>query len=147
MKKTASYFWLGFCVLLLFIAVGPWSWPGKKQAEWRVNAFIKAVNANRPGDVYLFLTPELKAMLSREEFRHNFAKERSYPYLTPLYLYLDEVKLSSDRRSGEALLTVAARLPGEKMRVKLIYTKGQYYIEAFRDIADGSYLHKFEALK
>jgi len=117
--------------------------PGQSHATQRVNDFNQAINANRPAEIYPYLIPELKGMLSKEEFIQNFAQERSYPYLSPLYVYLDEVKLVSDLRSGEAISTVAARLPGQKMNVKLLYISGQYYIDAFRDIADGSYLLKF----
>ncbi|WP_156779677.1 hypothetical protein [Desulforamulus reducens] len=121
--------------------------PGERQATHRVQEFIDAVNDNRPRDIYLYLTPQLREKISREDFTRNFAKERSYPYLTPLYLYLDEVKLSPDKQTGEAILTVAARLPGEKMRVHLVYYRGHYYIEAFKEIVDGSYQDKFQKLK
>lgn len=120
--------------------------PGERQAVYRVEGFIKAVNENRPGDIYPLLTPQLREKISKGDFEGNFAKERSYPYLTPLYLYLDEVKLSPDKRTGEAILTVASRLPGEKMRVSICYYHGRYYIDAFRDVVDGSYLTKFQRL-
>jgi hypothetical protein len=81
-------------------------------------------------------------MLSKEEFMKNFAHERSYPYLTPLYIYLDEVTLVENKNTGEAVFTVAARLPGEKMRVKTVYINGQYYFDFFRELADGSYVEK-----
>jgi len=141
--------WVGLLIILIFltISVGINFLPSQWQAVKRVNDFNAAINANRPVDIYPYLIPELRVMLTKEEFIKNFAKERSYPYLSPLYVYLDEVKLASDRRSGEAISTVAARLPGQKMNVKLIYLKGQYYIDAFRDIADGSYLLKFQNIK
>ncbi|MHB1405401.1 MAG: hypothetical protein ACYCV0_07405 [Desulfitobacteriaceae bacterium] len=141
--------WMGSVLLLVVIALNIvfLYFPGQWHATYRVNGFIQAVDANRPTDIYPFLTPDLKGMLSKDEFVRNFAKERSYPYLTPLYVYLDDVKLAPDKLSGEANFTVAARLPGEKMNIKINYINGQYYIDAFRDIADGSYLVKFQKLK
>jgi len=141
--------WLGLLIILLLltISVGIYYVPSQWHATMRVNGFNQAINANRPADIYPYLIPELRGMLSQEEFIQNFVKERSYPYLSPLYVYLDEVKLSADQRSGEAISTVAARLPGQKMNVNLIYISGQYYIDAFRDIADGSYLLKFQNIK
>lgn len=138
--------WLGLLIMifLLTISIRLDNVPSQWQAEKRVNGFNEAINANRPADIYPYLISEIREMLTKEEFIRNFAQERSYPYLSPLYVYLDEVKLASDLRSGEAVSTVAARLPGQKMKVKLIYIGGQYYIDAFRDIADGSYILKFK---
>lgn len=133
-------------VLILGLSVRTYYLPSQRQALQRINGFNDAINANKPADIYPYLIPELRGMISKETFAQNFAKERSYPYLSPLYVYLDEVSLAPDQRSGEAISTVAARLPGQKMKVKLSYIKGQYYIEAFRDIADGSYLLKFQKL-
>lgn len=146
MQRNARPFWVGLLIIaiILTLSVGINHVPGQRNATMRVNGFNEAINANRPADIYPYLIPELREMLSKEEFMRNFAKERYYPYLSPLYVYLDEVKLASDRQSGEAISTVAARLPGQKMNVKLVYIRGQYYIEAFRDIADGSYLLKFQ---
>ena len=145
--RTKSRFTIIFMIIVLMAGGLMGSFlPGERQAARRVQEFIDAVNENRPGDIYLYLTPQLKKRISREDFARNFAKERSYPYLTPLYFYLDEVKLSPDKKSGEAILTVAARLPGEKMRVQLVYYQGRYYIDAFKEIVDGSYLDKFQRL-
>ena len=133
-------------VVILTLCIRTYYMPSQQQATKRINEFNEAINANRPADIYPYLIPELRGMLSKEEFVKNFAKERSYPYLSPLYVYLDEVLLVPDQRSGEAISTVAARLPGQKMKVKLSYIKGRYYIDAFRDIADESYLLKFKNL-
>ncbi|MEA4900001.1 hypothetical protein [Desulfitobacterium sp.] len=132
--------------VLLLIGTVSWNSPGKAQAAAQANRFAKAVNDNNPADLYDYLLPEIQNQLSREEFVQNFAHERSYPYLTPLYIYLDEVDLAKGQKSGEAIFTVASRLPGEKMKVKLAYVEGKYYIDAFRDVADGSYIEKFKKL-
>ncbi len=150
MRLTARHLRIGIplvvLVLILGLSVRTYYMPSQRQAIKQINGFNEAINANKPANIYPYLIPELRGMISKETFEQNFAKERSYPYLSPLYVYLDEVLLVPDQRSGEAISTVAARLPGQKMKVKLIYIKGQYYIDAFRDIADGSYLLKFEKL-
>ena len=154
MRLVTKRYWIGipFSVVIavivgiLVLSVRTTYMPSQQQAIQQINGFNDAINANKPADIYPYLIPELKGMISKETFEQNFAKERSYPYLSPLYVYLDEVSLAPDQRSGEAISTVAARLPGQKMKVKLSYIKGQYHIDAFRDIADGSYLLKFEKL-
>ncbi|RYD06971.1 hypothetical protein N752_01380 [Desulforamulus aquiferis] len=91
--------------LLILLTGGIYTFsPGERQAVKRTQGFIDAVNENRPGDVYKYLTPELRNGISKEAFIENFKKERSYPYLTPLYFYLDEVKLSPDGKGGKPLL-------------------------------------------
>ncbi|WP_238456823.1 hypothetical protein [Desulforamulus aeronauticus] len=137
---------LGIIIVLLLGGLAVSCYPGQWQAAQRVQGFIDAVNENNSGDVYPYLLPQLRERINKEDFVRNFAKERSYPYLTPLYLYLDEVKLAPDRYTGEAVLTVAARLPGEKMRVQLYYYRGKYYIAAFEDIVDGTFEEKFKKL-
>ncbi len=137
---------VGIIIVLLLGGLAVSCYPGKWQAAQRVQGFIDAVNENNPGEVYPYLLPQLRERISKEDFVRNFAKERSYPYLTPLYLYLDEVKLAPDRYNGEAVLTVAARLPGEKMRVQVGYYRGKYYIAAFEDIVDGTFEGKFKKL-
>ncbi len=146
-RNTRPWIRLFIILLLLIISAGIFNVPSQWQATKRINGLNEAINANKPADIYPYLIPELREMLTKEEFVQNFAKERSYPYLSSLYVYLDEVNLAADRRSGEAISTVAARLPGQKMKVKLIYIRGQYYVEAFRDIADESYLLKFQNIK
>ena len=147
--KDGRAYWrviVGIMILLLLGGLALSCYPGKWQAAQRVQGFIDAVNENNPGDIYPYLAPQLRERISKEDFVRNFSKERSYPYLTPLYLYLDEVKLDPDQYTGEAILTVAARLPGEKMHVQLYYYRGKYYIAAFEDIVDGSYEEKFKKL-
>lgn len=133
--------------VLLFLGTVSLNTPGQVQAERQANRFAQAINENNPGELYSYLLPEIQGLSGREEFVKNFAHERSYPYLTPLYIYLDSLTLDEGKRSGEAVFTVASRLPGEKMIVKLYYREQQYYMDAFREIADGSYLEKFRKLK
>ncbi|HBV88610.1 MAG TPA: hypothetical protein DEF42_18670 [Desulfosporosinus sp.] len=133
--------------ILLLLSTVSLNAPGQVQAQVQANRFAQAINDNNPRELYSYLLPEIQGMLGRDEFVKNFAHERSYPYLTPLYIYLDNVTLDEGKRSGEAIFTVASRLPGEKMKVKLYYLDQQYYMEAFREIADGSFIEKFKKIK
>lgn len=117
----------------------------KDKAIKRTEGFIKAVNDNKPELIYDYLTPSIQRLISKEGFIENFAKERSYPYLTPLYLYLEHVDLE-DQTQGTITCIVASRLPGEKMKFQIVFVDNNYYIDAFRDVADGSFVKKFEKL-
>ena len=114
--------------------------------EQQVQGFADAVNANDPEMLYTYLAPELRAQISQDEFARRFEKERSYPYLSPLYVYVDEITLDPETRQGRALLTVAARLPGQKMTVGVVHTPNGYFVSAFDELVDESYLEKFDRL-
>ncbi|MTI79625.1 MAG: hypothetical protein FH758_01900 [Firmicutes bacterium] len=118
----------------------------EENAIQRVEGFIQAVNDNNPAEVYKYLSPDIKELINQGDFEENFAKERSYPYLTPLYLYLDTLELSENKQSGNVECIVAARLPGQRMNFSVVYVKDNYYVVAFRDIADGSFIKKFDKL-
>ena len=122
--------------------------PMAYQARQVVDRFILAVNHNRPQDIYPLLTPEIRKTIDRNGFIENFTHERSYPYLTPLFLYVDRIEFSGDNKKGRVFCTVAARLPGEKKEYEVVYVpfKG-YRMNALRAIADGSYIWRFERLK
>lgn len=121
--------------------------PGQARAEERTRALMEAANANKPEEVYDFLIPELRDMISREDFAANWAHERTYPYLITFWIYYREVTLSEDLMTGNALFARAARLPGQYENYGIVYTDGDYYFDAFRSIADGSYITIFDRLK
>lgn len=138
---------LVFCALVFYFSQINTSSPmTEENATKRVEGFIKAVNDNNPASIYNYLTPEIKGLIDKEGFVENFAKERSYPYLTPLYLYLDDLMLSDDKKTGHVLCVVAARLPGEKMGFSIAFAEDNYYIDVFKEIADGSFIKKFDKL-
>lgn len=120
----------------------------KENAEQRALDFANAVNYEykNPLKIYKFMSEEYKAKLSSAEFVKAFNKERSYPYLTPLFINFDSVEFTDEMKVGTAIYSQAARLPGMVYKVKLIYENNNYYIIAFEDFLDGSYLKKFENL-
>jgi hypothetical protein len=129
-------------VALLMAWVGMRFWkhdPGPERAMARAQAFVEVINGNKPAEVYAFLDPTVTSLATKEQFVHNWQVDREYPYISPLWLYIDEITLSSDERSGRATCTVAARLPGMKRTFELVWSHGDYYMIAFREIADGSF--------
>lgn len=151
-KKRTVVLLISLAVILLAAGYGyaEHGVPGQRKsydrALARAQQFVDAVNANEPARVYRYLSKDIRLLIKREGFVQNFAKERSYPYLTPLYLYIDSLELADDRLSGTLTCIVAARLPGQTMSFPVVFEDGDYYIEAFRDIADGSFLDKFSKL-
>lgn len=119
---------------------------GESSAQKRLEGFAHAVNYNNPEVVYTYLTAELRGQITKEKFAENFAHERSYPYLTPFYINFLEVKLTEDKASGVGVFSVAARLPGEIYEQPFVYENGNYYMQAFENIVDGSYVKIFDRL-
>ena len=92
------------------------------------------------------MTAEYKSKMSEEEFVKAFNKERSYPYLTPLFINYTSVSLDNGKKTGKAEYSQAARLPGMVYEVGLVYENGGYHIKDFENFPDGSYLKKFDSV-
>jgi len=111
-------------------------------AAKRTQHFIDAINHNESGVVYDMLCEEYRTQISKDEFIKRFSDDRTYPYLTPLYLHL--VSLSIPQRSdGMVVCSVAARLEGEFYRFPIRYEQGDHYFLVFSELLDGSYRDKF----
>lgn len=134
------------CAALLFGGCAPADNRTAAHAEERVRAFAEAVNYRHaePAAIYAYLTSAYKARMSEAAFCEAFAKERSYPYLVPLFLNYRTMELSGDGLSGVAHFSQAARLPGMSVDIPFVYENGDYYMIAFEAFPDGSYLEKFE---
>ena len=120
----------------------------QKNAEKRVKAFANEIDYNyhTPQNIYEFLTQEYRDKITRSEFVEAFNKERSYPYLTPFFINFESIEMSEDKLSGTAHFSQAARLPGMKYDIRFVYENGDYYMEAFEKLIDGSYLDKFKSI-
>ena len=137
------------CLLVsMLILSGCGSNQTPEHALERLEAYAEAIDYSykEPGEIYEFMTKDFKAQMDKEAFCEAFAKERSYPYLTPLYIYKPEVTLSEDGLSGTAVYLQAARLVGMTYEVSFVYENGDYYIQDWEEFLDGSYLEKFEDL-
>ena len=94
------------------------------------------------------VTPAIQEMIDSKGFIENFAHERSYPYLTPLFLYVDRIEFSGDNTTARVFCTVAARLQGEKKEYEVVYIPFTgYRMNALASIANGSYTWRFDRLK
>jgi hypothetical protein len=135
-------------LLAALLPGGRFALPGKAAAERRVKDFARELNYNyrRPERIYPYLTAEFRASMGPEDFCKAFEKERSYPYLTPLFINFESIELAEDGRSGVAVFSRAARLPGMIYRLPFVYERGGYFVVAFTDFPDGSYLKKFDRL-
>ncbi len=119
----------------------------ERRAEKMVDRFVEALDYNRPGDIYPLLLPAYRDMIDKEGFIANFAHERSYPYLTPLWIYADEIVFNEELSAGNVHCTVASRLPGETMEFRVVKENGRWWIDALGSIADGTYIVIFDKLK
>ncbi len=117
-----------------------------EHAMERAQAYADAINHayDTPEAIYAFLTEGTRAQISQEDFCRAFAKERTYPYITPLYLFYPEVTLSDDGREAAVVYQQAARIIGMTYEIRLQYENGDYYVEDWHQFIDGSYLDKFE---
>jgi hypothetical protein len=118
----------------------------EEHALERLEAYAQAIDYSykEPGKIYAFLCQDFRDQMDEEAFCEAFAKERTYPYLTPLYISKPEITLSEDRLSGTAVYLQAARLVGMTYEVSFVYENGDYYIQDWEEFLDGSYLEKFE---
>jgi len=154
MKKTKNYFRILIPAAMIAAGIltgvlGEMHMPTQERARQRVEAFAQAVNYEyeNPEQIYGYLTEELRQQMTEEEFADAFATERTYPYLSPLFIYYESMELADDQKSGVATFVQAARLPGMTYEVPFVYEHGDYYMDVFHEYADGSYLEKFRILE
>ena len=108
--------------------------PSEVSAEKAAMAYAEAIDY------------DFRKVMDKSEFIRAFKKERSYPYLTPLFINYDRVELNEDGTTGTAYYSQAARLPGMVYEVGLVYEDSNWHIEDFDDFLDGSYLDKFDTV-
>ena len=95
-------------------------------------------------NLYAFLCSDFRDQMSEDEFVEAFNKERSYPYITPLYIFFPEI--SEETETGEYIVTFlqAARIEGMKYDIRMVYEDGNWFVVDWEQFPDGSYLKKFE---
>ncbi len=114
-----------------------------ERAFSRSTTLVDAINEQNPMIIYKLLSEDLRKQITEQEFVKNYNDELTYPYISPLYCYLQTIDLHYDVK-GTVSCKVASRLIGENFTFKIIYEKGDYYFIVFEDIVDGSYLEKFD---
>lgn len=122
--------------------------PSQSSAEKAAMAYAEAIDYQyeNPAVIYEFMTDDFRKVMDKSEFIQAFKKERSYPYLTPLFINYDRVELNEDGTTGTAYYSQAARLPGMVYEVGLVYEDSHWHIKDFDDFLDGSYLDKFDTV-
>ena len=138
-----------FCLLLsVLVLTGFSSNQTAEHALERLEAYAEAIDYSykEPANIYKFLCQDFRDQMDEEAFCEAFAKERTYPYITPLYISKPEITLAEDGLSGTAVYLQAARLIGMTYEVSFVYENGDYYIQDWEEFLDGSYLEKFEKL-
>lgn len=150
MKKPAACLLL----LLLFFAFLPAAKadeaaPAPHTAEAameRAKEYAHAINHDfkTPEKIYAFLWSGFREQMNEEAFTEAFLKERSYPYITPLYIFFPEI--TDETENGGYIITFlqAARIVGMTYDIEMIYENGDWYVKDWEQFPDGSYLEKFE---
>lgn len=79
-------------------------------AEKAAMAYAEAIDYQyeNPAVIYEFMTDDFRKVMDKSEFIRAFKKERSYPYLTPLFINYDRVELNED---GTTALLIIPRQP------------------------------------
>ena len=149
MKK--KILWVTLAVLLVCAAA--WTalhLPLRANAQRRVEAFVQKINYeyDRPEKIYAYMTQDYRNSISRADFVEAFHIERSYPYLTPLFLNFLSMQMEPGNKTGTAHFSQAARLGGTYYDISLVYENFNYYmaIDAYAGFPDDSYLEKFERI-
>ena len=107
MKKRAACL---ICALTLLALCACAERPTEENARKRAEAYAQAVNFayETPEEIYAFVTEDVKTRLSQPAFCAAFAKDRTYPYITPLYLFYPEVSMADDGLSATVVYQQAA---------------------------------------
>ncbi|MGN0204368.1 MAG: hypothetical protein ACI4BB_07490 [Coprococcus sp.] len=145
---TVVIFVAAITLLVSFKRAAARTEPSEEEAVRVARAYAEAINYEyeNPAAVYALMTSDYRSAISEEDFTEAFKKERSYPYLTPLFINYDRVEMADDLMTGTAWYSQAARLPGMVYEVKLVYEDGTYHVRDFEDFLDGSYLDKFDTV-
>lgn len=148
MKKRAFSFLLVLALLLSLVLSACTQPRTEERAMERLEEYAYAIDHyyKTPEKIYPLLTEAFRASMSRDEFIEAFNKERSYPYITPLYIYDPVITMDEDGMGGTAVYTQAARIIGMTYSVRFVYEDGDWYISDWDEFLDGSYLEKFEEI-
>ena len=150
MKKVLLFALAAALLCAAAFAVKTYNFPSEAAALRRVQTFAGLVDYHygQPEKIYAYLTEEYRESIDREDFIVAFEKERSYPYLTPFFINFLSLRMAADNRSGIAVFSQAARLPGMVYEMPFVYENGNYYMlmSEYAGFPDGSYLDKFNSI-
>ncbi|HPT69315.1 MAG TPA: hypothetical protein PKW50_04155 [Syntrophomonas sp.] len=131
---------------LILITQSAWSCevPTEERAMERAQAYAEAIDHDykHPEKIYALLEESFRDQMDEKSFCDAFAKERSYPYITPLYI--SKPHLTLDGNIVHVVYDQAARLSGMTYKIDLIFENGDWFVRDWEEFLDGSYLEKFE---
>ena len=83
--------------------------PSEVSAEKAAMAYAEAIDYQyeNPAVIYEFMTDDFRKVMDKSEFIRAFKKERSYPYLTQLFINYDRAEL----KTGQPALLIIPRQP------------------------------------
>lgn len=95
--------------------------PSEVSAEKAAMAYAEAIDYQyeNPAVIYEFMTDDFRKVMDKSEFIRAFKKERSYPYLTPLFINYDRVELNEDGTTGTAYYSQAPDCQEWSMKLDL----------------------------
>lgn len=112
----------------------------------RAKEYAHAINYDfkSPEKIYAFLWSGFREKMDEKAFSEAFRKERSYPYITPLYIFFPEI--TEETENGGYIITFlqAARIVGMTYDIEMVYENGNWFVKDWEQFPDGSYLEKFE---
>ena len=114
----------------------------------RAKEYAHAINYDfkTPEKIYAFLWSGFQEQMDEQEFIEAFLKERSYPYITPLYIFFPEVTGQTEEGGYIITFLQAARIVGMTYDIEMIYENGDWFVKDWEQFPDGSYLEKFESI-
>ena len=138
-------------ITLLFITImlmtqSAWCYvaPTEERAMERAQAYAEVIDHSykHPEKIYAMLEKSFHDQMDEKSFCNAFAKERSYPYITPLYI--SKPHLTFDGNIAHVVYDQAARLSGMTYKIDLKFENGDWFVRDWEEFLDGSYLEKFE---
>ena len=92
--------------------------PSQSSAEKAAMAYAEAIDYQyeNPAVIYEFMTDDFRKVLDKSEFIRAFKKERSYPYLTPLF-----IPRQPDCREWSMKLDLFMRIPTGISRILMTF--------------------------
>ena len=118
----------------------------EERAMERAKDYADAINHEfkNPEKIYAFLWSGFREEMGEEAFIDAFNKERSYPYITPLYIFFPDVSGKTDEGGYIITFLQAARIVGMTYDIEMVYENGDWFVKDWEEFPDGRYLEKFE---
>lgn len=144
--RKAFFAFVCLLILLAFLSAAAENPETEEAAMARAKEYARSINYDfkTPEKIYKFLWSGFREEMDQEAFVEAFTKERSYPYITPLYIFFPEVTGKTENGGYIITFLQAARIEGMTYDIEMVYEEGDWYVKDWEQFPDGSYLEKFE---